>query len=475
MKLKQAIYLVEGAADEDGRTPSIWDTFASTEASGGKLEVACDQYHKYKEDVQLMVDTGLDAYKFSISWSRLIPNGRGSVNPEGLQYYNNLIDELISHGIQPHVTLHHDDLPQALEDEYGGWVNSRLCMGDFTAYADLCFREFGDRVLHWATINEANVFAYGGYDVGITPPQRCSSPFGSLNCTRGNSTSEPYIVAHHILLAHSSTVSLYRLKYQSKQHGFIGLVLYTFGAIPVTDSKEDKIAFQRVKDFYFGWFLHPLVFGDYPETMKRNGGLRLPVFTNSESKLVKGSFDFIGVLYYSCATIIDNPESLRLQQRDFGADMAATINYFVDPVSSTSIFPIAPWGLRSFLEYIKEAYGNPPIYIYENGQRMLQNSSLDDIPRVNYLNGFIGGLLEALRNGSNTRGYFVWSFLDVLELFDGNEVSFGLYYVNLDDPDLKRYPKLSAISYSNFLKGKTFSSDAVSEVTKPSSLSYSLL
>ncbi|KAH7517068.1 hypothetical protein FEM48_Zijuj09G0023000 [Ziziphus jujuba var. spinosa] len=155
--------------------------------------------------------------------------------------------------------------------------------------------------------------------------------------------------------------------------------------------------------------------------------------------------------------------------------METAVKDFVDPVSSTSIFPIAPWGLRSFLEYIKEAYGNPPIYIYENGQRMLQNSSLDDIPRVNYLNGFIGGLLEALRNGSNTRGYFVWSFLDVLELFDGNEVSFGLYYVNLDDPDLKRYPKLSAISYSNFLKGKTFSSDAVSEVTKPSSLSYSLL
>nr|XP_024933458.1 beta-glucosidase 11-like isoform X2 [Ziziphus jujuba var. spinosa] len=177
----------------------------------------------YQEDVQLMVDTGLDAFKFSISWSRLIPKGRGPVNPKGLQYYSYLIDELISHGIQPHITLHHNDLPQTLDDEYGGRANHKIvgkknsgvnCLcewrGDFIAYADVCFREFGDRVLYWTTVNEANVFAYGGYDVGVTPPQRCSPPFESLNCTRGNSTLEPHLVAHNILLAHASTVSLYR-------------------------------------------------------------------------------------------------------------------------------------------------------------------------------------------------------------------------------------------------------------------------
>ncbi|KAB1705545.1 family 1 glycosylhydrolase, partial [Klebsiella pneumoniae] len=159
-------YQVEGAAFEDGRTPSIWDTFAHAGGYGGATaDVSCDAYHKYKEDVKLMADTGLEGYRFSISWSRLIPNGRGPVNPKGLQYYNNLIDEIVSHGIQPHVTLCHSDLPQALEDDYGGWM-SRKIINDFIAYADVCFKEFGDRILHWTTLNEVNIFALAGYDDG---------------------------------------------------------------------------------------------------------------------------------------------------------------------------------------------------------------------------------------------------------------------------------------------------------------------
>ncbi|WJX19943.1 glycosyl hydrolase 1, variant 2 [Trifolium repens] len=197
-----------------GRTSSIWDTFAHDGyVHGENGDVACDGYHKYKEDVQLMVETGLDVYRFSISWSRLIPNGRGPVNPKGLNYYNNLINELINNGIKPHVTLHNFDLPQALEDEYEGWVG-RDVVRDFTDYADVCFREFGDRVLYWTTVNEPNVFALGGYDQGNAPPQRCSPPFCAINSTRGNSTFEPYLVVHHILLAHSSAVKLYRTKYR---------------------------------------------------------------------------------------------------------------------------------------------------------------------------------------------------------------------------------------------------------------------
>ncbi|KAL7186716.1 hypothetical protein ACSBR2_028444 [Camellia fascicularis] len=158
-----------------------------------------------------MVETGLEAYRFSISWLRLIPNGRGPVNPKGLEYYNNLINELVKHGIQPHATMH-IDVPQVLEDEYGGWL-SRKMVGDFIAYAEVCFREFGDRVLHWTTVNEGNVFVIGGYDIGGIPPQRCSAPFG-INCSKGNSSTEPYIAAHHILLAHSSAARLYKQKYQ---------------------------------------------------------------------------------------------------------------------------------------------------------------------------------------------------------------------------------------------------------------------
>ncbi|GAB2281574.1 Beta-glucosidase 11 [Dionaea muscipula] len=204
-----------------------------------------------QEDVQLMVETGLDAYRFSIAWPRLIPNGRGSVNPKGLQYYNNLINELISHGIQPHVTLMHVDLPQALEDEYGGFLDRRI-VKDFTTYADVCFREFGDRVLHWTTVNEGNIFVLGGYDFGQTPPQHCSAPFG-YNCQKGNSSIEPYIAAHNMLLAHASAVSLYKKKYQAEQQGLIGLNLLAHNAQPFTNSTEDLMASQRANDFFIGW------------------------------------------------------------------------------------------------------------------------------------------------------------------------------------------------------------------------------
>nr|BAO04180.1 hypothetical protein [Delphinium grandiflorum] len=450
-------YQVEGAAAEDGRTPSIWDTAAHSGKSKDNGDIACDQYHKYKEDVQLMVDTGLEAYRFSISWSRLIPNGRGPVNPKGLEYYNNLINELVSHGIEPHVTLFHYDLPQILEDEYEGWL-SRKIVDDFTAYAEVCFREFGDRVSHWTTLNEVNVFILGGYDVGSLPPQRCSSPFG--NCTSGNSTSEPYIVAHNCLLAHASVARLYKRKYQAKQHGLIGLNLFVYYFVPLTNTTEDVMATQRANDFFVGWFMDPLVFGDYPSILKKNAGARLPSFTQQESDQVKSSFDFIGLNHYTTLHVKDDPERLKAKQRDQLADMGATIT---DEMIHTDEYPIIPSGMQGSLEYFKQKYRNPPIYIHENGQVLPRNSSLHDTSRVKYLEAYIGSLLDALRNGSNTIGYFTWSFMDLYELLSGYETSFGLYFVDMEDPDLKRYPKLSAYWYSGFLKGDNVTSYVISE------------
>ncbi|XP_030972671.1 beta-glucosidase 11-like isoform X9 [Quercus lobata] len=418
-------YQVEGAANEDGREPSIWDSFShSGKMHGDNGDIACDQYHKYKDDVQLMVDTGLEAYRFSISWSRLIPNGRGPVNPKGLQYYNNLINELSSNGIQPHVTLHHSDFPQALEDKYGGWL-SREMVKDFTAYADVCFRNFGDRVLHWSTMNEANVFVMAGYESGFLPPEHCSPPFG-INCTRGNSSTEPYLATHHILLAHASAARLYKEKYQDQQHGFIGINLLAFWLLPLTNKTEDVIAARRAMDFQIGWYADPLVYGDYPDVMKKYLGSRLPAFTNFESNLVKGSFDFLGLNYYNMLYIKDDSSKLNMDVGDFDADMAIELT----------------------------------------GYRALHNSSLEDEPRVNYLHGHIGALLNALRNGSNTRGYFQWSFLDLFELLGGFESSYGLYYIDMDDPDLKRQPKLSAHWYSHFLKTKGVSSDGFIKLEK---------
>ncbi|KAK7392317.1 hypothetical protein VNO78_20751 [Psophocarpus tetragonolobus] len=461
-------YQVEGASNQEGRTSSIWDAFAyAGYAHGANGDVACDSYHKYKEDVRLMVETGLDAYRFSIAWSRLLPNGRGSVNPKGLQYYNNLINELISNGIQPHVTLHNYDLPQVLEDEYGGWV-SREVIRDFTYYADVCFREFGDRVLYWTTVNEPNVFALGGYDQGNSPPQRCSPPFCATKSTRGNSTSEPYLAVHHILLAHSSAVRLYRRKYRDKQQGFVGISIYTYGFFPLTNTKKDVIASQRVRDFLVGWIMEPLQHGDYPISMKTNAGARIPAFTNRESEQVKGSYDFIGVIHYTNINVTDNSDILKNQLRDLTADMAAKI--LGQDLFSNEEYAVTPWGLQQELYKFKHLYGNPPIFIHENGQRTASNSSLQDVSRVKYLHGYIGAMLDALREGSNIKGYFAWSFLDLFELLDGYRSSFGLYYVDRDDPELKRYPKLSAIWYSQFLKGRKTSNVGTIELKKYPSL-----
>ncbi|XP_024625896.2 beta-glucosidase 11 [Medicago truncatula] len=460
-------YQVEGAANKDGRKPSIWDTFSHA-GNGNKYQsngdIACDQYHKYKEDVQLMANMGLDAYRFSISWSRLIPDGKGSVNPKGLQYYNNLIDELISHGIQPHVTLHHWDLPQKLEDEYGGWVN-RSIVKDFTAYVDVCFKEFGDRVKYWTTVNEGNVYALFGYDLGNLPPQRCSPSFAA-KCSRGNSSTEPYLVAHHMLLAHASSARLYRKKYKGMQHGFIGFNLLTFGFVPLTNTSEDIIATQRVQDFMMGWFLNPFIFGEYPDIMRKNAGSRLPSFTKKESSLIKGSMDFLGINFYSSFYVKNSPGIQHIEDRDYIADMEVETIMLTSNHTSPNENPITPWILQGVLDWMKNNYGKFPIYIHENGQKTFSNSSLDDWSRVKYLHEYIGSMANALRSGSNVKGYFVWCLLDAFELMGGYEISYGLYHVDMNDPSLKRQPKLSAEWYSNFLKGKPMDSKIASEIEK---------
>ncbi|KAK9733674.1 hypothetical protein RND81_04G083400 [Saponaria officinalis] len=456
-------YQVEGAANEDGRKASIFDTFAHASGRKGNGDVASGGYYKYKEDVQLMAKTGLDAYRFSISWSRLIPDGRGPVNPKGVEYYKHLIDELVNHGIEPHVMLIHLDVPMALEEKYGGFLNQTI-VEDFTAYAEVCFKEFGDRVKHWTTVNQANAFMRGGYDAGNLPPGRCSSPFGVGKCSQGNSTTEPYIAAHNILLAHASATKLYKDKYHGKQRGFIGFNLYASRFIPYSISKEDEIAAQRSYDFFIGWFMHPLVYGDYPEIMKTNVGKRLPKFTANQSNLVKGSFDFIGLNYYTVILVKDT--GLMAEPRDYTHDTGSIWIFFNgSSPQAGNPFPILPWGVQGVLEYFKNVYNNPPIYIQENGQMTSTQTFVNDPSRIEYLQGIMGGLLDAVRGGSNAKGYFVWSFIDLYELNYGDEQNFGLYYVDFNDPNLSRYPKLSQHWYSGFLKGRNVTvTDEVNKV-----------
>ncbi|KAK4737273.1 hypothetical protein R3W88_000970 [Solanum pinnatisectum] len=405
---------------EDGRTPNIWDSLAHADFSGGANgDIACDVYHKYKDDVQLMVDTGLEAYKFSISWSRLIP---GMFSPFSFQFYNNYIDELISRGIQPHVTLFHSDLPQALKDEYRGRL-SRKIMKDFMAYVEVCFKEFGNRVMYWTTINEANIYAIGGYDYGFTPPGRCSLPF-VVNCSRGNSSTEPYMVQNFAM--------------ESTQRGFVGYNIYGMRFVSYSNATADVIVAQRANEFYTGYIMNPFVFGDYPSIMKKAAGTRISIFTIYEAKLVKGPVDFIGLNHYITVSMKDMPSSIEKHSMDFSADMEAEVS-FEALTADQNDFALA-------------------------GQKTLRNGTLNDMSRIEYMHAYIGSVLDVVRNGSNTRGYFAWSFLDGLELLGGYVPSYGLYYVDLDDNELKRYPKLSAYWYANFLKGKTSTKSSIFEV-----------
>ncbi|CAL9178493.1 beta-glucosidase 22-like [Musa acuminata AAA Group] len=454
-------YQVEGAAAEDGRSPSLWDTFTHTGQMIDKStgDVACDGYHKYKEDVKLMADTGLDSYRFSISWSRLIPNGRGAVNLKGLQFYNNFINELVKYGIEPHVTLYHLDLPQVLEDEYVGWLSPKI-VDDFTAYANVCFTEFGDRIPRWTTIVEPNVIGMASYDSAIFPPARCSNPFGVINCTVGNSTIEPYIAVHNLLLAHASVVKLYRTKYQGVQKGQIGLNLYAYWCYPWTDSAADIEATQRTLDFNVGWILNPLVFGDYPEVMKKIVGSRLPSFTKYESKQLKDSFDYIGLNYYTSVYVKDNFNASMTGPRDFNTDVSVLLARSRNETPGGQFDPtipalIDPIGLQLLLEYFKDAYGNPPIFVEENGNGVARKESeFNDTSKIDFLSGHISSILDAIRNGANVKGYFVWSFMDVFEFITGYQSRYGLYFVNFDDENRERKPKLSAQWYSSFLKQK---------------------
>lgn len=294
-----AAYQIEGATTEEGRGPCIWDSFSMLPgkiSNGDNASIADDSYHQVAADIGLIKKMGVNAYRFSISWSRIMPSGRGAVNPAGIAHYNSLIDQVLAAGLTPLVTLYHWDLPLGLQREYGGWLSSRV-EADFAAYADLCFALFGDRVKKWATLNEPWTAALHGYVTGVFAPGRCSD---RARCSEGNSSTEGYLAAHHMLLAHAAAVQLYRANYQEAQRGLIGIVLNQDFAVPLRpDNPNDVAAAQRRNEFAQGWFADPLTFGRYPQSMVDLVGARLPQFTADEQLLLAGSYDFMGLNHYS--------------------------------------------------------------------------------------------------------------------------------------------------------------------------------
>ncbi|XP_048137288.1 beta-glucosidase 12-like [Rhodamnia argentea] len=457
-------YQYEGAANEDGRGPSIWDYFTHKHpgkiADGSNGDVAVDSYHRYKEDVEIMKEMGLDAYRFSISWSRVLPKGKleGGINKEGVKYYNNLINELLAHGIQPFVTLFHWDLPQALEEEYGGFLSSHV-VDDFRDYVEVCFKEFGDRVKHWITLNEPWSYASGGYANGQFAPGRCSD-WQMLNCTGGDSGTEPYIVGHNQLLAHAAAVKLYRDKYQASQKGAIGITLVSHWMVPYSDAKHNQNAALRALDWMLGWFLNPITYGNYPRSMCSLIGKRLPKFTKEQSLMVKGSFDFLGLNYYTANYAKYMPHSNILNPSyltDARANLSTERNGIpIGPGAASSWLYVYPSGIQSLLMHVKTKYQNPLIYITENGIDEFTNSTLPleqqlaDYMRIDYYYRHLSYLHKAIKDGVNVKGYFAWSLLDNFEWNSGYTVRFGINYVDYKN-GLKRYPKQSAIWFKGFL------------------------
>ncbi|XP_061367285.1 beta-glucosidase 13-like [Gastrolobium bilobum] len=467
-------YQYEGAAKEGGRGASIWDTFTHKYPDKIKdkrnADVPIDEYHRYKEDVGIMKYMNLDAYKFSISWSRILPKGRlsGGINQEGIKYYNNLINELVANGLQLFVTLFHWDLPQALEDEYGGFLSPHI-VNDFRDYAELCFKEFGDRVKHWITVNEPSTYSTGGYVIGMFPPGRCSN-WMNLNCTGGDSGTEPYLVSHHLLLAHAAAVQVYKTKYQvqlllksqnTSQSGWIGITLISHWFVPFSDNIFDQKAVGRALDFMFGWFMAPLTTGDYPQSMRSLVGQRLPKFSKEQAHLLNGSFDFLGLNYYTSQYAANAPHLSNII-RSYLTDSLVNLTYErngipIGPKAASDWLYVYPRGFQELLLYIKKKYNNPLIYITENGidefndPTLSLDEALVDIYRIDYYYDHLFYLQSAIRKGVNVRGYFAWSLLDNFEWAEGYTVRFGINFVDYNN-DLKRYQKLSAEWFKKFLK-----------------------
>ncbi|XP_020090017.1 beta-glucosidase 12-like [Ananas comosus] len=408
-----------------------------------------------------MKEIGMDAYRFSISWSRILPSGclSGGVNKEGVKYYNNLINELISKGLEPFVTIFHWDSPQALEDKYGGFLSNHI-VEEYVKYAEVCFTEFGDRVRRWITFNEPWTFCSKGYATGEFAPGRCS-PWEVGRCRAGDSGTEPYAACHHLLLAHAAAVRLYCSKYQESQKGKIGITLVSHWFVPYTSSRSSDAAAQRALDFMFGWFMDPLTGGDYPRSMRALVGKRLPTFTKQQSESVRGSFDFIGLNYYT-ANYADDLMSSNCRKTSYTTDSRTNLTQQrngipIGPKAASNWLYVYPAGIRELLLYTKAKYNNPVIYITENGVDELNNKNasleeaLKDEPRIDYYSKHLLNVNRAIKEGVDVRGYFAWSLLDNFEWIDGYTVRFGLIFVDYRD-DLKRYPKRSACWFEKFLQ-----------------------
>lgn len=426
-------YQIEGGTFEGGRGPSIWDSFAAipgTIRNGDQAIIACDHYHRIEEDVAILKALNVKAYRFSIAWPRIQPTGHGEGHPEGLAFYNRLIDALINAGITPWVTLYHWDLPLSLEMREGGWLEPNI-VDTFATYAKICFKAFGDRVKNWFTLNEPWCSAILGYAVGAHAPGRKGSP------------SLAYTAGHHLLLAHAQAVRIYREEFSTHQQGRISISFNCDWRLPATDHPDDLAAAQRSLEFFLGWFADPIYRGDYPDIMRQKAGNRLPKFSKEEQKLILGSSDFFGLNHYS--TCLASPD-----QKGQGQSVQGNGGYFADANVALSTkpewkltdmgWPIVPSGCRDLLLWISKRYGNPELFITENGMAH-RAELLNDQARIEFYQGYLEAIHQAMDLGVLVKGYFAWTLMDNFEWSHGYDRRFGLVHVDFETQ--KRTPKAS--------------------------------
>jgi len=422
-------YQIEGSPLADGAGPSIWQRFAHTPGlvhDGETGDVACDHYRRYADDVALMRQLGLNAYRFSTSWSRVLPRGRGAVNPAGLDFYDRLVDALLANGIEPALTLFHWDLPAALDD-LGGWLNPDSANW-FADYAAIMFRKLDDRVKLWATLNEPWVVTDGGYLHGAIAP-------GHRN------RFEAPIATHNLLRAHGAAVQAYRAEGKHR----IGLVVNLEPKYPASDAPADRAATARADAYMNRQYLDPVFLKHYPDELQEIFGEAWPEWPAEDFALIAQPIDFLGINYYTRNVTRFDADAWPLR--------AAPVRQPRATYTETK-WEVFAQGLTDTLVQVKERYGNLPLYVTENGAAFFdpptaESDRVEDPLRVDYLRKHTRALHAALQSGVDLLGYFVWSLLDNLEWSLGYSKRFGI--VHVDFATQKRTLKDSARFYSRII------------------------
>ncbi|RUT36155.1 beta-glucosidase [Paenibacillus zeisoli] len=428
-------YQIEGATQVDGRGESIWDVFSRTPGkvlNGDTGEGACDSYHRYQEDVALLKELGAKAYRFSVAWPRIFPQGDGEVNQAGLDYYHRLVDELLANGIEPMCTLYHWDLPQALQ-ERGGW-DSRDTIDAFVRYAETMFKSFDGKINKWITFNEPWCVSFLSNELGDHAP--------------GNKDFQLALnVAHHILVAHGKTVKAFR---HLGIQGEIGFAPNTEWFEPFSQQEQDVEAAQRRLEYFNNWFFDPVFKGIYPERVLswyKSKGFEPPV-QPGDMDTIHQPIDFLGINYYTGGVGKNNPDAGMLEFEPVAGGFDTT----------DFDWNIYPQGFLSVLEWVNQEYGSIPIYITENGAYYESEASEDgkqhDPKRIAYLQKHLFQLSRAIESGINVKGYMLWSLMDNFEWAFGYSKPFGIVHVNFET--YKRTPKDSYYWYQQVIASHGF-------------------